>query len=43
VQLVIGPGYSAVVPVTIGAPAEQPAADVTEPAPAEPDTAPVSC
>jgi len=44
VQLVIGPGYSSVVPVTIGAPAvESPAADVTEAAPAEPEPAPVSC
>jgi LCP family protein required for cell wall assembly len=43
VQLVIGPGYSTVVPVTIGAPAEQPAADVTGPAAAEPQPAPVSC
>jgi LCP family protein required for cell wall assembly len=44
VQLVIGPGDSSVVPVTIGAPAvESPAADVTEAAPAEPEPAPVSC
>jgi hypothetical protein len=44
VQLVIGPGYSTVVPVTGGAPAEAPAvADVTEPAPAEPEPAAVSC
>jgi LCP family protein required for cell wall assembly len=43
VQLVIGPGYSTVVPVTIGAPAEQPAADVTEPSAAEPEPEPVSC
>jgi LCP family protein required for cell wall assembly len=43
VQLVIGPGYSTVVPVTIGAPAEQPAADVTEPTAPEPEAAPVSC
>jgi hypothetical protein len=43
VQLVVGPGYSTVVPVTIGAPAEQPASDVTEPAAAEPEPAPVSC
>ncbi|TFV82925.1 LCP family protein, partial [Blastococcus sp. CT_GayMR16] len=42
VQLVIGPGYSAVVPVTIGAPAvEEAPADTTVP---EPTTAaPVSC
>lgn len=43
VQLVIGPGYSTVVPVTIGAPAQAPAADVTEPSAAEPEAAPISC
>ena len=43
VQLVIGPGYSTVVPVTIGAPAEQPPAEVTEPTATEPEPAPVSC
>ena len=43
VQLVIGPGYSTVVPVTMGAPAEQPPADVTEPTAPEPEAAPVSC
>jgi LCP family protein required for cell wall assembly len=43
VQLVIGPGYSTVVSVTIGAPAEQPSADVTEPTAPEPEAAPVSC
>jgi LCP family protein required for cell wall assembly len=42
VQLVIGPGYSTVVPVTVGAPAaDQPPADVM--AAAEPSSAPVSC
>jgi hypothetical protein len=43
VQLVIGPGYSTVVPVTIGAPAvEPPPAETAVPAePAAP--APVSC
>jgi hypothetical protein len=43
VQLVIGPGYSTVVPVTIGAVAAAPAAEVTAPAPTEPEQAPVSC
>ncbi len=46
VQLVVGPGYSTVVPVTMGSvtPApDVPAADVTEPAPAEPEPAPVRC
>jgi hypothetical protein len=43
VQLVIGPGYSTVVPVTIGAVAAAPAAEVTPPAPTEPEQAPVSC
>jgi hypothetical protein len=43
VQLVIGPGYSTVVPVTVGAAPEAPAADVPEPAAAEPEAAPVSC
>ncbi len=46
VQLVVGPGYSTVVPVTVGSvtPApDVPAADVTEPAPAEPEPAPVRC
>jgi hypothetical protein len=47
VQLVIGPGYSTVVPVEIGAPlaAEAPVAE-PEPAPAPepaPEPAPVSC
>jgi LCP family protein required for cell wall assembly len=43
VQLVIGPGFSAVVPVTVGGPVEQPPADTT-PAPAVPEpAAPVSC
>ncbi len=48
VQLVIGPGYSTVVPVEVGAPvatgttAEAPA-DTTAPAPAAPEPAPVSC
>jgi LCP family protein required for cell wall assembly len=43
VQLVIGPGYSSVVPVTVGTVAETPAAEVTEPAPAQPEQTPVSC
>lgn len=43
VQLVIGPGYSTVVPVTVGAAAEAPAADVTVPAAPEPEPAPVTC
>jgi LCP family protein required for cell wall assembly len=43
VQLVIGPGYSTVVPVTVGSAPEAPAADVTEPAVPEPEPAPVSC
>jgi LCP family protein required for cell wall assembly len=43
VQLVIGPGYSTVVPVTVGAPIEAPAADVVEPTPVEPEPATVSC
>ena len=43
VQLVIGPGYSTVVPVTIGAPvAEAPAEAADAPAAAEPAT-PVTC
>jgi hypothetical protein len=42
VQLVIGPGYSTVVPVTVGA-AAPPAADTTSPAPATEEPAPVSC
>jgi hypothetical protein len=43
VQLVIGPGYSTVVPVTVGAPVEVPVADVLEAAPVEPEPATVSC
>jgi LCP family protein required for cell wall assembly len=43
VQLVIGPGYSTVVPVTVGAPVEAPAADVLEATPVEPEPATVSC
>jgi LCP family protein required for cell wall assembly len=43
VQLVIGPGYSSVVPVTVGAVTGAPAAEATEPAPAEPERIPVSC
>ena len=45
VQLVIGPGYSTVVPVTVGAPAAAPAApaDPPRPAPARRRRAPVSC
>jgi LCP family protein required for cell wall assembly len=43
VQLVIGPGYETVVPVTVGAPVPAPAADTTAAAPAEPEPAPVSC
>ena len=43
VQLVIGPGYSTVVPVTVGAPVvEAPAEAAPEPAPV-PEAAPVSC
>jgi hypothetical protein len=43
VQLVIGPGYSSVVPVTVGAqPVEETPADTTV-APAPPAPAPVSC
>ena len=42
VQLVIGPGYSTVVPVTVGAPAVEAPADT--PAPSAPSTpAPVTC
>ena len=43
VQLVVGPGYETVVPVTVGAPVEVPAAEVQAPAAAEPAPAPVSC
>ncbi|TQN41191.1 LytR family transcriptional attenuator [Blastococcus colisei] len=44
VQLVIGPGYSTVVPVTIApVPETAAAADVSEPAAAEPEQAPVTC
>jgi hypothetical protein len=48
VQLVVGPGYDTVVPVTIGAPAEAAPAEAVpsaDAAPAEPSTepAPVSC
>ncbi|WP_324278476.1 LytR C-terminal domain-containing protein [Blastococcus brunescens] len=43
VQLVVGPGYSSVVPVTIAPAPEAAAADVTEPAAAEPEPAPVTC
>jgi hypothetical protein len=43
VQLVIGPGYSTVVPVTIAPAAEAAAVDVPEPATAEPEPAPVTC
>jgi LCP family protein required for cell wall assembly len=43
VQLVLGPGYSTVVAVTIGAATEAPAADVPAPATPEPVPAPVSC
>ncbi|SOD94397.1 transcriptional attenuator, LytR family [Blastococcus haudaquaticus] len=43
VQLVIGPGYETVVPVTIGAPVEVPAAEVPAPPAAETAPAPVSC
>ncbi|MFD2090039.1 LCP family protein [Blastococcus deserti] len=43
VQLVIGPGYSTVVPVTVGAPVEVPAADTAGPAAPEPQAGPVSC
>jgi LCP family protein required for cell wall assembly len=41
VQLVIGPGYTTVVPVTVGAPAE--AAPAETPAPVTPEPAPVTC
>jgi hypothetical protein len=41
VQLVIGPGYTTVVPVTVGAPAE--AAPAETPAPVAPEPAPVTC
>ena len=44
VQLVIGPGYSTVVPVTIGAPVvEEPPTDTTQPAPTTAEPTPVSC
>jgi hypothetical protein len=43
VQLVIGPGYETVVPVTVGPPVEAPAAAPTGDAPADPETTPVSC
>ena len=42
VQLVIGPGYSTVVPVTIGPPAAE-APPAGDPAAVEPTAAPVSC
>jgi hypothetical protein len=43
VQLVIGPGYSTVVPVQVGAPvAPEPAPDTAPPAP-EPEAVPVRC
>ncbi|MCW2695827.1 MAG: Cell envelope-related transcriptional attenuator, partial [Modestobacter sp.] len=44
VQLVIGPGYSTVVPVTIGVPAAGAApADAPAPPPVAPEPAPVTC
>jgi LCP family protein required for cell wall assembly len=43
VQLVIGPGYSTVVPVTVGETPAASAAVVPEPAAVEPESAPVSC
>ncbi|WP_116450934.1 LCP family protein [Blastococcus litoris] len=43
VQLVIGPGYSSVVPVTVGAAPEAPAADTTPTPAAAPEQTPVSC
>ena len=42
VQLVIGPGYSTVVPVTLGPPAAE-APPAGDPAAVEPTTAPVTC
>jgi LCP family protein required for cell wall assembly len=43
VQLVIGPGYSTVVPVTIGVPAAAAAAPADTPAPVVTEPAPVAC
>ncbi|WP_456556280.1 LCP family protein [Blastococcus sp. SYSU D00922] len=43
VQLVIGPGYSTVVPVTVGAAPEAPAADTMPTPAAGPEQTPVSC
>ena len=43
VQLVIGPGYSTVVPVTVGAPAAVPVAPDTAAAPTTPAPTPVTC
>jgi hypothetical protein len=43
VQLVVGPGYSTVVPVTMEAAVAAPAADVAAETPAAPAPAPVSC
>jgi hypothetical protein len=42
VQLVLGPGYSTVVPVQLGAPATESPADTPAPQPT-PEPAPVSC
>jgi hypothetical protein len=43
VQLVIGPGYSTVVPVQVGAPAQEAPAEAAEAAPTTAASAPISC
>jgi LytR cell envelope-related transcriptional attenuator len=43
VQLVIGPGYSTVVPVQVGVPAQEAPTEATEAAPTTAAPAPVSC